>query len=182
MPTVVEAVSDANLSGVLRQVLDREVMPFVALPRDDLESFAADVLRRFANPYIQHRWHDISLNGLSKFRARNLDRMLAYQDRFGAPPPILSLSLAAWLLFYLGRFDGAAAFPPRDSAEVLARMAVIAKGDTTEKLVEGFLSEAPSGAGRLRHPCWFRRWSRDVDFLTGASHPRRHPSPDGSGA
>ena len=58
-------------------------------------------------PCLQHRWHDICLNGLSNFRGRNLNRFLALADRFVAPPPILSQSLAAWMVFYLGRFPGA---------------------------------------------------------------------------
>ena len=123
--TVGEAAASPVGAQFITRLLDTEVIPFLTLPRDELQSFAAAVLRRFANPFIRHLWYDISLNGLVKFQARDLDRLLAYGERFGRPAPLLTLSLAAWLVFYLGRFPAAARLPPRDSAENLARVRAI---------------------------------------------------------
>ena len=165
--TVGEAVRDPALSALLRQVLYREIIPLVPLPAEDLGTFAEDVLRRFANPYLQHRWHDISLNGLTKLRDRNLDRMLAYADRFGTLPPILTLSLAGWLVFYLGRWDGAERHPPRDGADILARVAALA-GGPSEALVGRFLSEATFWGRSVASPALVSAVAREFDFLTGA--------------
>ena len=43
--------------------------------------------------------------------------------------PLMALSLAAWLVFYLGRFTGADRLPPRDEAKVLGRMAELSRLD-----------------------------------------------------
>ncbi|RYI03678.1 MAG: tagaturonate reductase, partial [Acetobacteraceae bacterium] len=95
VPTVDAAMDLPVVHDFLTGVLDQEIIPLLDLPEAETRAFAAEVLRRFANPFIQHYWHDISLNAVSKIRARSLDRMDAYQSRHGSPPPRLSLSLAA---------------------------------------------------------------------------------------
>lgn len=65
----------------LTRLLEREIVPFLDLPPTETQPFALEVLRRFANPFVQHHWHDISLNAVSKIRVRNLDRMAAYQAK-----------------------------------------------------------------------------------------------------
>ncbi|MCM5558671.1 altronate oxidoreductase, partial [Pleomorphomonas sp. NRK JP5] len=74
-------------------------------------------------------------------------RLLAYMDRNGKPAPLMTLALAAWLVFYLGRFQGAEAYPPRDGADILAKVKAIgALDDGTEKgreaMVAAYLGEA----------------------------------------
>lgn len=137
--------------GFLERLMAEEILPFLDLPRADLEDFAAEVLNRFANPFIAHAWHDISLNAVAKIRQRNLDRMAAYQAAHGAPAPLMALSLAAWLVFYLGRFPGAEGLAPRDSAEVLAGMAAL-KGLEDEPLVAAWLSDAALWGTSLDRP------------------------------
>ena len=119
VPTVGAVMEIPAARQFLARLFDHEILPFLDLPPDETRAFASEVLRRFANPFVQHYWHDISLNAVSKIRARNLDRMAAFQARQHSVPPGLTLSLAAWVLFYLGRFADAERLPPRDTAEVL---------------------------------------------------------------
>ena len=121
--TVGAAMDIAAARQFLTRVLDREIIPFLDLPPAETAAFASEVLRRFANPFVQHHWHDISLNAVAKIRSRNLDRMTAFQALEQSPPPLLTLSLAAWILFYLGSFPGADRLPPRDTDEVIGLFA-----------------------------------------------------------
>lgn len=153
--TVGEAVNSPAGAAFLDELLGEEVAPFLTLDKADLAAFAAAVRRRFANPYIRHLWYDISLNGLVKFQTRNLDRLLAHIERHGRPGRLMTLSLAAWLVFYLGRFPGSTKLPPRDSAEILAKISAI-----------GALDDG-SAAGRvamisayLAEPAF---WGRSID-------------------
>ncbi len=144
--TVGEAVTTKVGAKFLDRLLEEEVIPFLTLPKDELKAFADAVLRRFANPYIRHLWYDISLNGLVKYQTRNLDRLTAYIERHGKPAPLMTLSLASWLAFYLGRFKGSEAYPPRDSAEIIAKVKAIgALDDGTpagrEAMVAAYLKE-----------------------------------------
>ncbi|MDR3373512.1 MAG: tagaturonate reductase [Ancalomicrobiaceae bacterium] len=123
--TVGEAVRTATGAKFLDRLLGEEVVPFINLPKEELDGFAKAVLRRFANPYIRHLWYDISLNGLVKYQTRNLERLEAYIAKFGRPAPLMTLSLAAWLAFYLGRFAGAEKLPPRDAPAILEKVKAI---------------------------------------------------------
>jgi len=137
--TVGEAVTTSVGASFLDRLLNEEVIPFLTLPEKELREFAAAVRRRFANPFIRHLWHDISLNG-------NLDRLQSYIDHFGRPAPLSTLSLAAWLVFYLGRFPGADKLAPRDADDILAKTRAIgllddgtAKG--REAMIAAYLQE-----------------------------------------
>ncbi len=144
--TVGEAVTTTTGTRFLDRLLGKEVIPFLSLPRDELDAFAAAVRRRFANPFIRHLWYDISLGGLIKYQTRNLDRLLAYSEKNGRPAPLQTLSLAAWLVFYTGRYPDADRYPPRDSDAILEKVkAIAARNDGSlagiEAMVKVHLSE-----------------------------------------
>ena len=142
VPTVGAAMGIDAARQFLTRTLDDEIIPTLDLPPAETAAFAADVLRRFANPFVQHQWHDISLNAVSKIRTRNLDRMAAFQADHGHPPRRLTLSLAAWILFYLGRFPGAERLPPRDTPEVLATFAALCGMEDPQDLAAAALAES----------------------------------------
>lgn len=99
-----EIVRDCMDVPPIRAYLDRmlsgEVIPTIAMPRAELEKFAAAVKDRFANPYIDHRLMSIALNSTSKWRARNLPSLLDFWRMHGELPPCLTMSLSFLLAFY----------------------------------------------------------------------------------
>ncbi|WP_283149212.1 tagaturonate reductase [Silvimonas soli] len=97
-----EAVADPVVGQYLLKTLDEEIIPALPLPREELDPFAADVLRRFRNPYIHHRLESIALNSWSKFAARVLPQILTYQKANGHLPKRLVVALAATMLLYRG--------------------------------------------------------------------------------
>ncbi len=150
--TVSETVADGSVTKFVDTFLADEVLPALSLPRDELETFASSVLRRFANPFIRHLWYDISLNGIAKFKTRNLPRLQAYIARTGNPPKLSTLSLAAWAAFYLGRFQGAGSFKPRDADDVLAVFQRLAAIEDTDAMIAAYLGEAAFWGESLDEP------------------------------
>lgn len=74
---------------------------------EKLAEYAADVLERFKNPYLNHKLLSISLNSVSKFKARVLPSIKDYIKLKGYAPRVLSFSLAALISFYkegMGKF------------------------------------------------------------------------------
>ncbi|WP_114010092.1 tagaturonate reductase [Cohaesibacter intestini] len=139
-----ETMQSAPAKAFLRAMLEREILPYLSLPREELEAFSAEVLRRFENPFILHRWHDISLNGIAKFHTRNLPRFKACWQATGAPSRLMSLSLAAWLVFYQGDFAGSETLPPRDDLEVIDHFDVfkqIGEQDGRKAMIRAYLTE-----------------------------------------
>jgi tagaturonate reductase len=67
--------------------------------------------------------------------------MATFEADRGQPPRRLTLSLAAWILFYLGRFPGAQRLPPRDTPEVLATFADLRGMDDPQDLAAAVLAE-----------------------------------------
>lgn len=94
-----DAVLDADFAAFLRAALDREVLPTIAQPRAELDAYAAGVLERFANPYIDHQLLSICLNSVSKWRARILPIALDCAA-LGLRAPRLAFSLAALIALY----------------------------------------------------------------------------------
>lgn len=135
----------------------KEVIPTLDLPKEELESFAAAVNDRFANPYIKHKLLDIALNSCSKFNARCLPSLLSYAEEKGELPKCLTFSLAAFIKFYQGEMkDGAytgtrkdgTQYPLRDDADVLKFFADVWADPDAGKVAQAVLSHTEFWSGR----------------------------------
>lgn len=100
--TVKECMDDETILAFMKKGIGEEILPTLDLPPEELSSYAAVVLERFANPFIRHYLLSISLNSVSKFKTRVLPSILEYCRRKGEPPRCLAFSLAALLAFYKG--------------------------------------------------------------------------------
>lgn len=97
-----ECLEDPTFKRFLEHCIHDEIFPTLDLPKHDLESFASAVIDRFANPFIDHQLLSISLNSVSKYKARILATVRDYQERTGKPPERLAFALAALIAFYRG--------------------------------------------------------------------------------
>lgn len=100
--TVSAALNNPVLNSFLEELIFNEIIPTLILPEEDLKMFAREVLKRFNNPHIKHLLASIALNGMSKFKTRNLPQLLKYQRQTGQLPPHLCFSLAALIVYYRG--------------------------------------------------------------------------------
>ncbi|GAB3279528.1 tagaturonate reductase [Parahaliea aestuarii] len=117
VPTVFDSMQHPLLRRYLERLVYDEICP--NLSGDDIAGYAAAILERFDNPHVEHRWENIALNALSKWRARLLPSLLAALAARGSPPPLLLLSLAALLCFYRGQWQGRV-LPVRDDLAAVA--------------------------------------------------------------
>lgn len=92
-----DMVNDKLFSAYITKGLD-EIKSTLSVPCDD---FADSVIERFNNPFIDHKLLDISLNSVSKFRARCLDSIIDYYNANGVLPMVLTFGLSALIAFYL---------------------------------------------------------------------------------
>lgn len=106
--TVRSAMEDPLLRSYVKSALREEILPTLSLPATELESFAQAVLERFENPFIHHQLLSISLNSVSKYKARLLGTVLDNQRHDHRHSPRLAFAMASLLAFYRGSFvDGA---------------------------------------------------------------------------
>ncbi len=104
-----DMMNDEAFNNFIITTLKEEVIPYIPLPEKEKEAFALSVLERFNNPFIDHRLLDISLNSVSKFKARCLPSLLD-NVKNGNFPKRLFFGLACLIEFYNGSFNTDGAF------------------------------------------------------------------------
>ncbi|MBQ3141725.1 MAG: tagaturonate reductase [Clostridia bacterium] len=113
--TVKSCMDDEAMQQFVRRCVFDEIIPTLDLPREELVSYAQEVLTRFANPYIKHYLSSIALNSVSKFKVRVLPSLLEYRKRTGCWPQNLLRAFGALICFYKNG-------TPNDDPEIMRLM------------------------------------------------------------
>lgn len=95
-----DCMHDPLIGQFIRRVVLEEIVPQVKLPEKEVRQFAESVFERFENPFIDHALLSISLNSVSKWKARVLP---TFQDHYEVNkdlPKLITFSFAALLAFY----------------------------------------------------------------------------------
>jgi tagaturonate reductase len=102
--TVREAMETDHLATYVRNLMLADLLPGIPYPVDEKvgQRFGMQVLDRFRNPAVEHRWLAITLNYSAKLRMRVVPDLLHYYERFKAVPQYVALGFAAYLLFERG--------------------------------------------------------------------------------
>ena len=95
-----DCMGDSTIRSFMNRCIYDEIIPTLNLPAEDLKSFAASVLDRFDNPYIDHSLLAISLNSTAKWRSRVLPTVQDYYAIKGVLPPCLVAGFAFYVAFY----------------------------------------------------------------------------------
>ncbi len=123
-----QSMKDDLVRNFMMSTIYDEVIPTLTLPKEDLMEFATAVIDRFNNPFIEHALLAISLNSVSKWRARCMPSFLGYIEQTGNLPKHLTFSIASLLAFYTGNeikdgalvgHRGTEVYPVKDDMEVL---------------------------------------------------------------
>lgn len=95
-----DCMNDDGVRSFMEETIYAEIIPTLTLPEKELKDFAVSVTERFKNPFINHKLLDISLNSVSKWKARCLPSVKAYYEKFGKSPKNLSASFSSLVEFY----------------------------------------------------------------------------------
>ncbi|MBQ4358120.1 MAG: tagaturonate reductase [Paludibacteraceae bacterium] len=137
-----DACNHPVIGKYIHKVQFDELMQTLNLPMDELQKFAADVLDRFNNPFVDHQVTSIMLNSFPKYETRDLPGVKIYLERKGELPKGLVFGLAAIITYYKGgkREDGTEIVPNDDQKIMDLLKNLWATGDT-QKVAEGVLAE-----------------------------------------
>ena len=141
----VNIVRDACQHPVIGKYIHKvqydELMQTLNLPMDELQKFAADVLERFDNPYVDHQVTSIMLNSFPKYCARDLPGVKVYLERKGELPQGLVFGLAAIITYYKGgKRDDGTEIVPNDAPEIMQLLKDLWATGDTKAVTDGVLS------------------------------------------
>ena len=98
--TVYDCMKNPKLSNFVNLTLKDEIIPFVSDDINATASFANSVTERFLNPFLNHQLLSISLNSISKWRARNLPSFSDYYKKHGELPPLTTIGFSYLIALY----------------------------------------------------------------------------------
>ena len=98
--TVYDCMKDKKLRAFVEETLDGEIIPFVSDDTKGVRAFADSVLSRFENPYLNHLLVSISLNSISKWRARCLPSFEDYLAKHEKIAPNMTKGFSYLMYLY----------------------------------------------------------------------------------
>ena len=98
--TVYDCMVDEKLSAFVERTLQSEIIPYVSSDIAATTVFANSVKDRFMNPFLNHQLVSISLNSISKWRARVLPSFKDYYAEYGEIAPNLTVGFSYLMALY----------------------------------------------------------------------------------
>lgn len=138
--TVSDAIAQPPLRAFIRQMMDEEATPTLALPPGfDVDRYKDDLLARFANPTLAHKTWQIAMDGSQKLPQRLLDT-LYHNLKGGKATGAVTLAVAGWMQYVGGIDDQGQPIDVSDPfAQQLAAVHKQADGDVIG-IVQGMLA------------------------------------------
>jgi tagaturonate reductase len=98
---VKQGMEDKAFSSYIQNLMLTDIAKAIPyeIEKTEIEKFAFKVLDRFRNPFLQHKWINITLQNTMKMRNRNMPVILRYQQMYDVPPKYMATGFAAYLLF-----------------------------------------------------------------------------------
>ena len=100
--TVQAAMKDDVCSHFINHLLFDEMVPCViddTVSEEEAKAFATNVISRFSNPFIHHKWLSITMQYTGKIKQRCVPLLLKHYRISAQPPRLMALGFAAFLLF-----------------------------------------------------------------------------------
>ena len=98
--TVYDCMEDPKLVKFLDDTLAEEIVPFVSNDIKATTIFADSIRERFSNPYLNHQLISISLNSISKWKARDLPSFKDYYNANGKIAPNMTIGFSYLMAVY----------------------------------------------------------------------------------
>lgn len=161
--TVKNAMDDEMMEGYIIDLMQKEIGPSIPykIPEEDIRIYTENVLDRFRNPHINHKWENITLNYSGKIRLRCVPLLLNHYKKSDTVPELFALGFAAYIYFmkavrqigneFFGEYGGRQYLIQDEMAEKIFK---IGQNSNTDKVVKEVLNNASL-------------WGKDLAVLPG---------------
>ncbi len=99
--TVAQTIHDNDFARFIRNMMDVEITPSIAIQDVDLDRYKDQLIARYQNTALQHRTWQIAMDGSQKLPQRLL-RTLDYALAHQLATPCIYLTIAAWMTYVSG--------------------------------------------------------------------------------
>lgn len=97
---VKQAIDHPEFNQFLSNAIEKEIIPSLPFDQNEMMQYGESVLERFKNPFVHHLLADISLNSISKFKARLLPTLEEYHEAKGTLPDCIVRGFSGLIRFY----------------------------------------------------------------------------------
>lgn len=100
--TVKEAMDEGLFRMFVEQLMFQEIglaIQSEVISKGDIEEFSRNVIDRFSNPYLEHRWENIAMNYTAKMAMRNIPILKKWYEKSTVVPHHIACGFAAYLSF-----------------------------------------------------------------------------------
>jgi tagaturonate reductase len=97
--TVYQATQHAGVRDYIIGLMQEDILPLLPGDPEAMSEYANDIFQRFTNPFLNHEWRSISMNSISKWRARLLP-LVKKASSNGRIPARLVASMVCLLAVY----------------------------------------------------------------------------------
>lgn len=100
-PTVAEAMEDELFSSFITNLIQNEIAVAIPYPvsTERTQKFSKLILDRFRNPYIGHKWINITHNYSAKINSRVIPAFLEFHKEYGVAPEYMTFGFAVYIYF-----------------------------------------------------------------------------------
>jgi fructuronate reductase len=133
-----DAIAEPAFRALIHALMTDEVMSTLPAGLGDLGAYRDALLKRFANPALQHRTWQIAMDGSQKLPQRLLGTI---RDRLadGRPIRLATLGVAAWMRYVTGVDERGRAIDIRDPLAPRLRAISDSAGRAPAQIVDGLL-------------------------------------------
>ena len=100
-PTVRESMDNSFFETYLSNLIQTEIAVAIPYPvsEERAQKFSEMVLDRFRNPYIEHKWINITHNYSAKINSRVIPAFSQFYKEFNAAPEYMTFGFAVYIFF-----------------------------------------------------------------------------------
>lgn len=100
-PTVAEAMENESFSAFITNLIQNEIAVAIPYPvsTERTQKFSKLILDRFRNPYIGHKWINITHNYSAKINSRVIPAFLEFHKEYGVAPEYMTFGFAVYIFF-----------------------------------------------------------------------------------
>ena len=101
LPTVRESMENTSFEAYLTNLIQHEIAVSIPYPVSAARAvqFSKMVLDRFRNPYIEHKWINITHNYSAKINARVMPAFIQFYKEFNTAPEYMTFGFAVYIYF-----------------------------------------------------------------------------------